>query len=103
MDVNIYVVTVFGCNSNHNDMYPPMVFVYSDRERAYKVYNDEKDKILKQKEKYEIDFRLYSESDGECIIQKGIDEDYGAKRPIGVKIIKEKIFVRNEDCNFLFK
>jgi hypothetical protein len=91
MDVNIYVVTMFGCNSSHNDMYPPMVFAYSDRERAYKVYNDEKDKILKEKEKYEIDFRLYSESDGECIIQKGYDEDYGAKRPVGVKIIKQKI------------
>lgn len=103
MDVNIYVVTKFGCNSSHNDMYPPMVFVYSDRERAYHVYNEEKNKILKEKEKYEIDFRLYSETDSECIIQKGLDEDNGAKRPVGVKIIKQKIFVRNEDCVFLFK
>lgn len=95
MDVNIYVVTKFGCNSSHNDMYPPMVFIYSDRERAYHVYNEEK-------EKYEIDFRLYSETDSECIIQKGYDEDYGAKRPVGVQIIKQKIFVRNEDCMVLF-
>lgn len=100
MDVNVYVVTKFGCNSSHNDMYPPMVFVYSNREMAYKVYNEEKVKILKQAEDYEIDFRSYSETNSECIIQKGIDEDNGTKRPIGVSIIKKKIFIGNEDVYF---
>jgi hypothetical protein len=90
--MDIYIVTEFGCNSNHNDMYTPTNSLFENREEAYKYYTNEKDKIIKEKVDYEIDFWIdYSfKNDGECIIQKGIDND-GAKRPIGVMIKKHSI------------
>jgi hypothetical protein len=82
--MDIYVVTEFGCNSSHNDMYPPKILVFKNREDAYAHYTNEKNKILQMKEDYGIDFMLYCK--GECIIQCGMDDEHGAKRPIGVMI-----------------
>ena len=89
MDNDIYIVTEFGCDSGYNDMYTPRNSIFKNKEEAYKYYTNIKDKIIKEKVDYEIDFWIdYTfKNDGECIIQKGIDND-GAKRPIGVMIKK---------------
>jgi len=89
MNIDIYIITEFGCDSGYNDMYTPRVLVFKDREEAYKYYTNVKDKIIKEKVDYDIDFyidyKLRVENNGECIIQKGMD-DNGAKRPIGIMI-----------------
>lgn len=88
--MEIYIVTEFGCNSGHNDMYTPDSSLFENREEAYKYYTNIKDEIIKEKVDYNIDFWIdynLKDKDGECIIQKGID-DSGAKRPIGVMIKK---------------
>lgn len=89
MNLDIYIVTEFGCDSGYNDMYTPVISVFENREEAYKCYTNIKDKIIKEKVDYNISFWIdYSLKDnGECIIQKGMDYD-GAKRPIGVIIKK---------------
>lgn len=90
MNMNIYIVTEFGCNSGYNDMYTPKNLLFKNREDAYKYYTNVKDRIIKDKVDYNIDFWIdynLKDNDGECIIQKGIDND-GAKRPIGIMIHK---------------
>lgn len=90
MNTEIYIVTEFGCDSGYNDMYTPRNSLFENREEAYKYYTNIKDEIIKEKVEYEIDFWIdynLKDSDGECIIQKGMDSG-GAKRPIGVMIKK---------------
>lgn len=91
MSTNIYIVTEFGCDSGYNDMYTPKNSLFKHREDAYCYYTKIKDEIIKEKVDYNIDFWIddYSlkDKDGECIIQKGLDND-GAKRPIGIMIQK---------------
>lgn len=90
MSFDIYIVTEFGCNSGYNDMYTPKNSLFTNKEDAYKYYTNIKDVIIKEKVDYNIDFWIdytLKDSDGECIIQKGMDND-GAKRPIGVMIQK---------------
>jgi len=93
MNIDIYIVTEFGCDSGYNDMYTPKNSLFKNREDAYKYYTNIKDIIIKEKSDYEIDFRIDSkdkDKDMECIIQKGIDNN-GSKRPIGVMIHKYSI------------
>lgn len=90
IDIDIYIVTEFGCDSGYNDMYTPKNSLFKNREDAYKYYTNIKDSIIKEKVDYDIDFWIdynLKDNDGECIIQKGMDND-GAKRPIGVMIQK---------------
>jgi len=91
MNMDIYIVTEFGCDSGYNDMYTPCNSVFENREEAYKYYTNIKDKIIKEKVDYDIDFwidYMKKDNNGECIIQNGMDNNNGAKRPIGVMIKK---------------
>lgn len=92
MGDEIYVISSFGCNSGYNYMYSPDIYVFKNKEEAYAFYTKEKNKILIMKEDYNIDYHVTKETDSECIIQYGYDNENGAKRPIGV-IIKK--------CNFM--
>jgi hypothetical protein len=89
---NIYIVTEFGCNSGYNDMYHPSISVFKNYEDAYNFYNNIKNKIIKMKSEYDIDYILYKKKDSECIIQNGIDNN-GAKRPIGIIIVQKECLV----------
>lgn len=84
-----YVIVDFGCNSGHNDMFPPSVKIIKNYEEAYELYNIQKNAIIIKKEHYFIDYEIYELEDGECIIQDGGEE--GSKRPIGVMIKKVTI------------
>lgn len=93
MNIDIYVVTEFGCNSGYNDMYSPKNSLFKNKEEAYKYYTNIKDIIIKEKIDYDIDFWIdytLKNDDGECIIQNGMDHN-GAKRPIGIMIKKYHI------------
>ncbi len=82
--MSIFIVTEFGCNSGHNDMYPPNVSVFLNRDDAYVYYNTIKKTIVDMKEMYDIEYEEYTQEDQESIIQTGGKD--GAKRPIGVMI-----------------
>lgn len=88
--MNRYIVTKFGCDSGYNDMLPPEVVIFKNREEAYQYYKNVKDEIIKMKFDYDIDYMLHCVNNKKYIIQKGID-DNGAKRPIGIMIENRSI------------
>ena len=87
--MDVYVVTSFGCNSTPSDMYPPTTWVFTDRDKAYKLYYDKAPPLDDMDNEAEV----YTTTTGECIIQLAgyPDEGNRAKRPYGVSISKEKI------------
>jgi len=86
--MEVYVVTLFGCNSTPNEMYAPTTVVFSDRQTAYQHYRRHAPSL---NDVYNRAERTTFES-GECIIQLcGYPQMDRAKRPFGVSISKEKI------------
>ena len=86
----VYVVVEISCNSSYNDMNPPSVRLFSQKEAAVSAYMKLKSDILLAKEEYDIDCEIYKEKcGGETIIQEG---GYtGAKRPVGASFLIRKI------------
>jgi hypothetical protein len=95
MSREIYVVVNFGCNSSANDMWIPNTYVFTDKEEAFKCYQDcapdlnDRENIA---ERYEgnTTYRAYMEA----IVQKGgYLSGYGncAKRPYGAAIYKHTL------------
>jgi hypothetical protein len=80
-ELHIYVVTDFGCNSSHNDMYPPMSTAFMSKEKAYEFYNKLKNSLLKGYDDEPI-AKVIEHENGETVIQDG-DQ---VKRPQGVSI-----------------
>lgn len=81
-DINIYVVTEFGCNSNHNDMYPPTTRAFLDKTAANAYYNKIKARLYGTDPNVPIEVHRYKDMHGESAIQGGD----AAKRPEGVAI-----------------
>lgn len=81
-DINIYVVTEFGCNSGHNDMYPPTTKVFVSKIKAYAYYNKIKARICSSDYDEPVKVHVYKDSNGESAIQDGEE----VKRPEGVAI-----------------
>lgn len=81
--MNIYVVVEFGCNSSYNDMWPPKVQVFIDKDAAMAVYS----KLKKGIEG--VPYKEYNNDNSMTIIQQGGDE--GAKRPEGAMIAVHQI------------
>jgi hypothetical protein len=79
----VYVVIEFGCNSGYNDMYPPSVKVFEDKEKAYEYYESKK-KWMGKIHTPKIRVNVYKDKDGETTIEAGGKD--GAKRPEGVSI-----------------
>ena len=78
----VYVVTEFGCNSSHNDMYPPSVKVFKSKTEAYEYYNSIKKTLYSDDPDYPIKVHEYTYATCESAIQDGDD----VKRPQGVSI-----------------
>jgi hypothetical protein len=91
--VEMYVVTEFGCNSSHNDMYAPSVKVFYSKEEAYVYYLSVKTDLEKYLEYHEHDsecgdlFEDHSYENHEWFIQSG---EY-MKRPMGVSIERVEV------------
>lgn len=82
-DLHIYVVTEFGCNSSHNDMYPPATKAFMSKEQAYEYYNKIKEELLKgYYDDQEPIAEVIEHKNGETVIQDGEQ----VKRPQGVSI-----------------
>lgn len=83
IELHIYVVTEFGCNSSHNDMYPPTMKTFMSKEMAYEHYNKIKKSLMKNEYDDEpIRAEVYKHQNGETVIQDGEE----VKRPAGVSI-----------------
>ena len=78
----VYTVTEFGCNSGHNDMYPPTVTLFKSRTDAYEYYNEIKKSLYSNDPDYPIKVHEYTYATGESVIQDSED----VKRPQGVSI-----------------
>jgi hypothetical protein len=81
-NISVYVVTEFGCNSSHNDMYPPTTRVFLDKTAAYAYYNKIKARLYGPDPSEPIEVHRYVDMHGESAIQGGD----AAKRPEGVAI-----------------
>ena len=87
-DSGVYTVVEFGCNSSHNDMYPPTVHVFKSKTSAYAYYNSLKTPLQYDGcVDYPVKTHVYTYANGEATIQDG-DE---VKRPSGVSITYSKI------------
>lgn len=90
-----YVVVKFSC-SGYDNMNPPNISLFYNRDNAYSLYNEVKGEILHMKEDkssnidYQIfdDYEPHEDPDTECIIQWGGER--GTKMPIGVMITKDE-------------
>lgn len=80
-DLCVYVVTEFGCNSSHNDMYPPTTKAFVDKNKAYAYYNRIKARLYTGGVESE-DVHVSKDANGESAIQNGD----AVKRPEGVAI-----------------
>jgi hypothetical protein len=89
----VYVVTEFGCNSSHNDMYPPTVMVYKSKIEAYECYNAIKKTLYSYDPDYPFKVHEYTYPNGESAIQDGDD----VKRPQGVSIQYAQILERPKE------
>lgn len=78
----VYVVTEFGCNSSHNDMYPPTTKAFMSKDQAYEYYNKIKTDLLKGYYDDEPIAEVIEHENGETVIQDGEQ----VKRPQGVSI-----------------
>jgi hypothetical protein len=78
----VYVVAEFGCNSSHNDMYPPTVKAFKSKTEAYEYYNKIKKSLYSDDPDYPINVHEYTYTNHESAIQDGDD----VKRPQGVSI-----------------
>ncbi len=78
----VYVVAEFGCNSSHNDMYPPSVKVFKSKTEAYEYYSMIKRNLYSDDIEYPIKVHEYTCKNCESAIQDGDD----VKRPQGVSI-----------------
>ena len=87
--MKVYVVTEFGCNSGHSNMYPPSTKVFIDREKAYEYYFQCIRPLIEESSEYNIPIEKYKNKDRECIVQDGGDE--GAKRPMGIQIEEKEV------------
>ena len=81
----IYIVTDFGSSGN-DEIYPPYVTAFIDREKAYTYYNKIKELIIDQEYPYES----AEYEDWETLYQITY-EDERAKRPRGVSIKKVQL------------
>jgi hypothetical protein len=86
-----YIVVKLSCDSGHNELNPPSIYLFYNRDDAYARYNEVKGRIigLKEDKRSNIDYELiddFKQPDTECIIQSG--GEGGAKRPIGAMITK---------------
>jgi hypothetical protein len=81
-DLCVYVVTEFGCNSSHNDMYPPTTKAFVDKNKAYAYYNRIKARLYSDDPDYPIKVHVSKDAGGESAIQDGDD----VKRPEGAAI-----------------
>jgi hypothetical protein len=79
---DIYVVTEFGCNSSHNDMYPPTTKAFVSKAKAYAYYNRIKSRLNSPDPDFPIKVHVTKDANGESAIQDGDD----VKRPEGVAI-----------------
>ncbi len=89
----VYVVTEFGCNSGHNDMYPPSVKVFKSKTEAYEYYNTMKKSLYSDDPDYPIKVHEYAHTNHESVIQDGDD----VKRPQGVAIEVARILERPKE------
>ena len=81
----IYIVTDFGSYGN-DEIYPPDMTAFIDREKAYAYYNKIKELIIDQEYPYEsVEY-----DDMESLYQITY-EDERAKRPRGVSIKKVQL------------
>lgn len=105
IEIDVYTVVHFGCDSSPSDMWVPTTRVFSDKNQAYVYYrsicpvydpdddNDEDDEDDYEEKGYDRS-TLYTLDNGECIIQRyGYHSGIGnrAKRPTGALITVEKI------------
>lgn len=81
-DLCVYVVTEFGCNSGHNDMYAPTTKAFVDKVAAYAYYNKIKARLYSDDPDYPIEVHVSKDAGGESAIQDG----EAVKRPEGVAI-----------------
>jgi hypothetical protein len=89
----VYVVTEFGCNSSHNDMYPPHVTVFKSKTEAHEYYNSIKKSLYSEDPDYPIRVHEYTYATCESAIQDGDD----VKRPQGVAIEVVRILERPKE------
>ena len=81
----IYIVTDFGSSGN-DEIYPPDVTAFIDREKAYTYYNKIKELIIDQEYPYESVEYENTES-----LYQITYEDERAKRPRGVSFKKVQL------------
>lgn len=90
-EMNIYVVTEFGCNSSHNDMYPPTTKAFVSKTQAYAYYNKRKAELYRFSIDGPTKVHVYKDAKGESAIQDGEE----VKRPEGIAIEYVKV-INNE-------
>ena len=86
----VYIVVKLSCDSGHNELNPPNIYLFYNRDDAYACYNKKIQWIidLKKDKRSNIDYELiddFEEPDIECMIQSP-----DAKRSIGVMITKKE-------------